>query len=934
MRKLAMALVALAVASMAWALPAEAEFGFKAFEGGAFNKDGSEAREAGSHPFEVKSTIEVKTKPGGVTPDGAVKTLRLELPAGLIGSRVAVPRCTTAELLTVDESGRPACPDASAIGATRLQVISAGEPGEGIVEAIYNLVPPPGVAAMFGFIAYNTPTTVAVNINDKQPFNVVAELRNIPQTVDVFGAETTIWGVPADPAHDPLRGRCLSKDPGPNGELRSVGASCKTGAAVVPFLTLPRSCSEPLTTSFEAVSWQEPNGPGDKGSFTNPPMFGCSKLGFSPNITVEPSASTAETASGIDVELEIDDEGLNNPIGLAQSEVKKAVVALPAGMTVNPSSANGLAACSRASYEAESLSSSPGQGCPPASKVGEVEVQSKLLAEGEALNGSVFLASQDDNPFGTLIALYMVIKSRDLGVLVKLPFKVEASEERGPSAGRLVTTVDEIPQIPFSHFRFHFTEGARGPLLTPPACGAYATEAQFTPWADPTRPITTTANFTVHSGVGGAPCPPGGVPPFNPALSAGSINNAGGAYSPFNIRLTRADGDQEMTRFDAVLPKGMSGKLAGVARCPDAAIPAAKAKSGRQELASPSCPASSEIGRSLAGAGVGAILTYVPGKLYLGGPVGKAPLSVISITPAVAGPFDVGTVVVRVALAVDPETAEVKVDSANSDPLPNILRGLPVKLKDLRVYTDRPNFTLNPTSCAVKEARATLFGSFLDPFSPADDVGAPLSDRYQASSCASLKFKPSIALRLKGGTKRGDHPAFRAELTYPKGGGYANARKAVITLPRSAFLEQAHIRTVCTRVQFAAESCPKGSVYGKARAFTPLLDEPLEGPVYLRSSSNPLPDMVIALRGLVDFNAVGRIDSANASIRSSFTTIPDAPLSKVVVELQGGKKGLIVNSRDLCARKSRAEAAFTAHNGKSYTQKPVVKAKCGGKKKR
>jgi hypothetical protein len=912
------------------AAPAQAEFGLKTFSGGAFNEDGSPAREAGSHPYVVRSSFEVNTKIDpvlGKVPDGAVKTARFELPPGFIGSRTAVPRCATADFLVVEESGYNHCPDTTAIGTVRLEI--TGKPG---AEPVYNLVPPPGVAAKFGFIAANTPTTVEVGIKDRQPFNLVASAVNIPQTINFYGADLEIWGIPADPSHDPFRGRCLVLGTGPEGELLSNGI-CATGAAEVPFLTQPRSCTGPLVTSYEAISWQEPDAPPVKGSFTSPGMTGCSKLGFSPLISAKPSAASAESASGLDIDVEINDEGLANPNGPAtQSDIKKTVMTLPAGMTVNPSSANGLAVCPKAGYEAESLTSGPDEGCPSASKIGEVEVESPLLAEGETLNGSVFLAGQDDNPFGTLIALYMVIKSTELGVLIKLPIKIEPNEERGPNAGRLVASLDETPQVPISDFRFHFTEGPRGPLITPPACGTYTTETQFTPWADPASPVTVSSAFDVITGVNGGPCPPGGVPPFNPTFSAGSLNNSAGAYSPFNMRLSRADGDQGMTRFDAVLPKGVTGKLAGIAKCPDAAIAVAKAKSGRQELANPSCPAASEIGRSLAGAGVGAVLTYVPGKLYLAGPLAGAPLSVIAITPAVAGPFDVGTVVLREALTVDPETAEVKVDGALSDPIPTALRGIVLKVKDIRVYTDRPNFTLNPTNCAEKQAKATLFGSFLDLFSPADDVPVSLSNRYQAASCASLKFKPKLSLRLKGGTKRGAHPALRGVLTYPKGPGYANLKKAVVTLPHSAFLEQAHIRTVCTRVQFAAKSCPAGSIYGKARAFTPLLDEPLQGPVYLRSSSNPLPDMVIALRGLLDFNLVGRIDSVNASIRATFASAPDAPVSKFVLEMQGGKKGLIVNSRNLCAHKSRASSELTAQNGRSYDTRPVVKAAgCGGK---
>jgi hypothetical protein len=910
------------------AAPAQAEFGLKNLSGGFFDENGDAETQAGAHPFVQTTAFEVETRDDpelGVVPDGSAKSLRVHLPAGFIGSRTAVPTCTTADFLTVDGDGRTQCADATAIGLVKLRV---NDPSGNRIASVFNLVPPPGVAAKFGFIAINTPITVEVGLNDAQPFNLIASALNIPQTLDFFGSELQVWGVPADHAHDPFRGDCLDANPGPGGEAASLG-TCDTGAPEVPFLTLPRSCGIQLTTSFEAVSWHHPNAPPFKDSFSAPPLSGCSKLGFGPRVSAKPTAATAESASGLDFDIEINDEGLTNPKGLAQSDIKKSVVTLPQGMTVNPSSANGLAVCPKAAYEAESLETGSGEGCPQASKIGEVEVETTLLAEGETLHGSVFLASQDDNPFGTLIALYMVIKNPNLGILIKLPLKVEPNEEPGPNAGQLVTTLDESPQTPFSHFDFHFTEGPRGPLLTPPACGSYTVESQFSPWADPANPLPAPADFDILAGVGGGPCPPGGIPPFSPSFSAGSLNNAAGAYSPFNMRLTRADGEQEITRFDAVLPKGVVGKLAGVAKCPASAVATAKAKTGRQELANPSCPAASEIGHTLAGAGVGSVLTYVPGKLYLGGPLGPAPLSVIAISPLVAGPFDVGTVALNQALTVDPETAEVKVDGSLSDPIPNFIKGIRVKPKDIRVYTDRPNFTLNPTSCAEKQAKATLFGSFLDVFSTADDVPAQLQDRYQAASCASLKFKPKLALRLKGGTKRGAHPALRAEVTYPKGTNYANARKVVVTFPHSAFLEQAHIRTVCTRVQFAANNCPAGSIYGKARAFTPILDEPLQGNLYLRSSSNPLPDIVLALRGEVDFNAVGRVDSVDASIRTTFATVPDAPLTKVIVEMQGGKKGLIVNSRNLCTHKSRAKAEFTGHNGRRYEERPVVKAGCG-----
>jgi hypothetical protein len=422
-------------------------------------------------------------------------------------------------------------------------------------------------------------------------------------------------------------------------------------------------------------------------------------------------------------------------------------------------------------------------------------------------------------------------------------------------------------------------------------------------------------------------CPKGGTPPFEPGFVAGSQSNAAGRFSPFSMRLTRRDGDQDLTRFDATLPPGVGGILAGVDKCPDAQIALAKTKTGIAELASPSCPANSKIGTIKAGAGVGSQLTYVPGSVYLAGAFGGAPLSVVGVVPAVAGPFDIGNVVVRQALVVNPRTAEVAVDGAHSDPLPHILAGIPLVVRDIQVHVDRHNFTYNATSCDPFAAKASIWGGGLDPFSIADNSPVARESRYQAASCASLGFKPKLSLRLNGGTKRGAHPKIRGVFT-PRPGD-ANLKGLVLRLPRSAFLDQAHIRTICTRVQFAAKACPEGAIYGHARAFTPVLSEPLEGPVYLRSSNHNLPDFVAALHGLVDVEAVARVDSKKGGIRLTFNDTPDAPISKVVVNMQGGKKGLIVNSTNLCAAKHKATAEFEGHNAKQLTSKPLVQSSCG-----
>jgi hypothetical protein len=908
---------------------AQASFGFENVGVSFLEEDGSAATQAGSHPYSMTTTIQMNTVPGPEgkeVPDGNAKSIVVDLPAGVVGDPTAAPRCPDADFVVVLINSYSPCPNDTAVGLIKLR-LGPNEGGPPQDFPLYNLAPDPGSVAKLGFLGFGVPVAMDVDVRDRAPYNVVASLDNISQAVNFHGSEVVLWGSPADPSHDDERGRCLFNEIGPAPE-----SDCSVAPPQRPFLTMPRSCRGPLTATFAGTSWQEPKQVVSETAVATA-MTGCDKLKFGPRIAAAPTTDRAESSSGLDFNLEAGDEGLTDLDGTAHSDIEKTVVTLPPGVTVNPSMANGLAACSKAEYERETLGSEPGQACPEAAKVGNVEVETPLL-EGALLKGSLYVAQPDDpataapgaeNPFDSLLAIYMVIRDPKLGILVKLPGKVVPDER----TGQLVTTFgeagQEIPQFPFAHFRFHFRDGARSPLITPPACGRYAIVADFTPWADPGSTVTANSPFGIDAGPNGGPCP-AAPSPFSPGFQAGSINNNAGSYSPFEMRLTRSDSEQEMTRFSALLPPGVLAKLAGVAKCSEAGIAAAKARSGRQELAAPSCPAGSEIGRTLAGAGVGSTLTYVPGTLYLAGPFAGHPLSVVAVTPAVAGPFDVGTVVVREALDLDPNTAEVQVDGAASDPIPHILRGIPLKLRDLRVNVDRPSFTVNPTSCDPSAARAILYGSYLDVFSPADDAAVSLTDRYQAASCSSLAFKPKLSLKLKGGTRRGDHPALRA-VVRPRAGD-ANIGRTVVALPHSAFLEQAHIRTVCTRAQFAVGACPAGSVYGRARAFTPLLDEPLEGPVYLRSSDHPLPDLVVALHGVVDINLVGRIDSVHSRLRTSFESVPDAPVSKFVLRMQGGRKSLIVNSRNLCGGTQRATARFAGQNGKAYDTKPTLANSC------
>ncbi|HYC31931.1 MAG TPA: hypothetical protein VEB59_06545, partial [Gemmatimonadales bacterium] len=470
----------------------------------------------------------------------------------------------------------------------------------------------------------------------------------------------------------------------------------------------------------------------------------------------------------------------------------------------------------------------------------------------------------------------------------------------------------------------------RASLATPVTCGTFASQTTMDPWsaADPDNPtaaeqVHSPDSFAISSGPNGGPCAATKeARPFGLGLSAGTRSPLAGATSPFSFRITRPDGNQEIASLDISPPPGFTAYLKGVPYCSEAQIATAARIKGRAEQASPSCPQASEIGSTSVGAGPGTNPLYTPGKLYLSGPYKGAPLSVVAITPAVAGPFDLGNVVVRSALIVDPVTARI---TAKTDPIPQILEGVPLGIRDLRIDLDRPGWALNPTNCNPMSVDVSAAG--------ASGATARSSDRFQLDGCAALPFKPRFDFRLHGSSKRGGHPRLSATMTAKP--GQANIGRVAVTLPSSEFLEQAHIQTICTRVQFAAEQCPAGSVYGKAEAITPLLDGALKGSVYLRASSNPLPDLVAALRGPdaqpIEIELVGRIDTKNGGIRNTFDVVPDAPVSKFVLTMQGGRKGLLVNSRNLCVRPSYAQVRLTGQNGKRMTQRAQMKNDCGKK---
>jgi len=939
MRRALLALTVL-VAALGLAPSAQAgEFALTDLQVLSGAEDGTVQVQAGSHPFAFTTNVGIateETSPGIFLPVADVKDVKAYLPAGFIGDQTAVPRCNAADFLAGEE---PECPDSTAVGVVRIEFgASTGETAHAYAP-IYNLDPTPGTAAKLGFnVAKVSSVEIAFGLNPNPPYNLIATSANISQGVLFLAANLEVWGVPAASAHDQRRGHCIA----PQGE--SLG-SCPVKVQEAPLLTLPTSCAETLGVDFEADSWQEPGPTGGPYPFHErvsildgaiPPTplaaAGCAKLQFDPTIDAKPTAKAASSPTGLDFSLDVEDEGLTNPSGYAASTIEKTVVTLPEGMSANPSLAEGLEVCTMADLDRETAFSEAGEGCPQASKIGSVEVESPLIEE--ALKGALYIAKPYENyAENSLLAMYLVLQNKTLGISVRQPLKVEPD----PVTGQLTTVAEDLPQLPFSHFKLHFREGARSPLSTPQACGTYDVKATLYPWSG-NPPVTSTSTFEIITGPNEGPCPSGGLPPFKPGLVAGTNNNRAGSFSPFYLRLHRSDSEQEITHFSIKLPPGISGKLAGIPYCSDAGIEQAKSRSGphggKEELEDPSCPAASQIGRTLAGAGVGPALTYAPGKVYLAGPYHGSPLSMVAITAGVVGPFDIGTVVIREAFQINPETAEVFINSTGSDPIPHIIRGIPVHLRDIRAYVDRPEFVLNPTDCTPTSTASTVLGSGLDFVSEADDNPVTVASRFQAADCAALSFKPLLSFRLIGGTKRGAHPKLVSHLQM-NGIGEAGIDNASVLLPHSEFIENAHFNNICTRVQFKegagnGTSCPAGSIYGHARAVTPILSEALEGPVMLRSNpERQLPDVVAALHNAqVDFDLVGNVDSVKGQLRTTFAQAPDAPVTSFDLELAGGSKGLFVNSTNLCLRKNRARVHFAGQNGKEFSSKPVLAVKC------
>ena len=671
--------------------PALADFGIASVDGSVTNQDGTVDTQAGSHPYQLTTSFTLNsTAPSfgqaGLTPDGNVKDVNVDLPRGLVGNPAGLPQCPQ-EKLVVGGTIFSDCPAASQVGQLTLHTV-LGDFGF----SVYNMVAPAGEPAQFGAYVAVAPVFIDTHVRSSGDYGLSASLSDITSALPLTGSSLTLWGVPGDPSHDAQRGAVCVGDPTDPGNCSGGGQS--VSGSPKAFLTLPSACAGAQATTVRADSWQNP-GTFDSASFLGHDNAGaavggdgCNRLGFSPSISVQPDVRVADSASGLHVDVHVPQGGLEDPSGLAAANLKKAVVVLPEGMSVNPAAADGLASCS---LDEIALSSAVVASCPDASKIGTVEVDTPLV--DHPLQGGVFIAAQGANPFGSLLAVYIAVDDPQTGVVIKLAGHVVAD----PVTGQLTASFDNSPQLPFSDFKLDFFGGPRAALATPEGCGSFQSTSQLVPWSavDPNNPtpgeIATPADSFTTSG--------GCVSGFAPGFTAGTVASEANGFSPFVLSVSRSDVDQELGGVSVRLPEGLLGMLSSVPLC------------GEPQASQGTCSSTSQVGHTVVAAGAGSSPLTVPqagqpqAPVYLTGPYKGAPFGLSIVVPAVAGPFNLGTVVVRAQVSVDPHTSQVTV---TSDPLPRILQGIPLRVRRVDVVVDRPGFIFNPTSCNPSSIEGTV----------------------------------------------------------------------------------------------------------------------------------------------------------------------------------------------------------------------------------
>jgi hypothetical protein len=885
-----------------------------------------------------------------------VKTTIVNLPVGFLGSAIAVPTCSDAQLASKSSGGGVECPADSQVGVISFVL---GEPHLTNIHytgPVYSMPSNSGVAATLGFNVAGITQILPISVRPSDT-GITVTSPSIEDLGEPHDISVTVWGVPASAVHNPQRGLVVAEETGQAPHITHEGGE-EANIQVKPFLTNPTSCTGhgELATMY-ADSWSEqfvnkkgepefnengePEVINEKGepekwpsaSTEVLPITGCERDPFSPSLEAQPTTTSAESPSGLDATVTVP-QTWEDPESLSASDLDDSKVTLPEGMTINPSSGSGLGSCGPEQYAKETASSHPGEGCPPESKIGTVEIETPLLSE--KLTGAVYVATPYDNPFaepeqghphGTLLALYVVARNPERGVVIKVAGKIEPN----PITGQLVTTFGETPQAPFDRFVLKFRPGATAPLVSPPACGAYSAQAELTPWSGPLEPrLVSTNPFLIEHGVHEGLCPAGGTPPFNPAVLAYPTHANAGAYTPFYLKIARQDGEQEITGFSSTMPPGLTGNLNGVAKCPEADIQAAREQSGAEAETNPACPAASEVGHTIVSAGVGAVLAQTAGKVYLAGEYRGDPLSLVAVTSAKVGPFDLGTVVIRFGLKLNPTTAQVEVDAANSEPIPHIIKGIVVHVREIHVYIEREHFIINPTNCNPSTVSETITGGGANPTNSEDWSHVTATSPFQMADCANLAFTPTFTVSTNGKTNRADGASLTTRVAYPENsiGKQANIAYVKVELPKALPSRLSTLQKACTAAQFAANhaGCPAGSVVGRAVVHTPVLPVPLEGPAYFVShGSEAFPNLVIVLQGYgLTVELVGDTFIQNGITSSTFNATPDVPFSSFELILPQQPGSALAAHGNLCAQNLVMPTTLKAQNGDMINQKTQI----------
>jgi hypothetical protein len=957
-----------------------APFGIEDYELDLEEEGGKVDTQAGSHPFQTTFTINLnqvkqsRSGDGHITggPVALARDVRDNLPPGLIGNPQALAHCTLVEFLALNNE----CPAASVVGVA---VVTVSEPvNVGLATftvPVFNLEPSAGEPAELGFLpdGRENPVYIDARVRTGSDYGVTGEAHNVPQTIAFIANSVTLWGVPGAASHDGTRDySCLEIS-----EKPEITPPCQPleESSPQPFFEAPTSCPvnpathlpEPLQSSVEADSWDEPGDFGQPARTSQPAagIDGCDRISFEPSIKVKPSVQDASSSTGLTVDVHNPQQGSLNPAGFGEGDPKDITVALPEGLAINPAGAGGLEACSEglvgykgsavpelqpgvespsfsprlpgsfpAKQAGEAAALEPGVNfCSNASKIATVKITTPLLKG--PLEGAVYLAAQEANPFGSLVAMYIVAEEKESGVLVKIPGQVHLS-----SSGQIVTTIEDSPQAPFEDAELDFFEGERASLSTPASCGTYTTEASLTPWsAEPSDQAALTvepsAKFNITSGPGGGACP-GSSLPFAPSLTAGTTSNQAGAFSPFTTTVSREDGNQPLQAIALATPEGLSGLLAGVELCQEP-----YADEGL-------CGPNSQIGETTVSVGVGGHpYTVTGGKVYITGPFngsggctvgtpGCAPFGLSIVNPAKAGPYDLENtkahkpacdcVLVRAKIEVNPLTAALTVTSDNEGQykIPTILEGIPVEIQHVNVTINRPAFTFNPTDCDPMLITGGLSSS--------EDASQSLTVPFQAANCAALKYEPKLTLTTNAHTSKADGASLDFKIEYPKGalGHDAWFSKAKFDIPNQLPARLTTLQKACPEAQFAANpaGCPPASTIGHAIVHTEELPVPLEGPVYFVSYGNAkFPEVVMVLQGYgVTIDLHGETFIHNGVTSATFRTIPDAPFESTEVDIPSGPHSEFAANGNLCDETktvlvSKKEKITTNGHTKTITRK-------------